>query len=318
MSDLLQKYAFTSDLLEQFITEKRFTYKTSEELRRAVSSICFALEREFTDIDGRGAMGYYNSMVSDNLKASTVRSRLSRFRSFARFIQENELVPGYVNPFQMITFKDEGLNNTVSKKMTTIHEFDALLSAASEDLMAYLIFTLAFRCALSVADIVDLKLSYLSLSAEGMCLSFPQTRYHCAHTVRLPSDVAELIQNYISQVNYFDEEGHLFYNKWNSPITSRNLDHWIVKYRKKAGCTRDFSFKDLRSKSIVNMIKANKENGREIHDVGKYAHIHTARLLAYETASSSDVDDCPAALVNISVQIPKEKKVVEINDYCSC
>lgn len=310
MSELLQKYALTSDLIEKFIDEKRFTYRTSEELRRAIAGICFALGQEFTDIDGKGAMEYYNSMILNNLKASTIRSRLSRFRSFAKFIQENKLVSGYVNPFQMITLNDEEGLNTVSKKMATIHEFDALLSAASEDLMAYLIFTLAFRCALSVADIVDLKLSYLSLSAEGMSLSFPQTRYHCAHMVRLPGDVAGLVQSYISQVTYFDAEGHLFYNKYHSPITSRNLDHLIVKYRKKAGCTRDFSFKDLRSKSIVNMIKANKESGREIHDVGEYAHIHTARLLAYETASSLDVDDCPAALVNISVQLPKEGKVV--------
>jgi site-specific recombinase XerD len=100
---------------------------------------------------------------------------------------------------------------------------------------------------------------------------------------------------------YIDESGHLFYNKHNNPLTARNLDAYFEKIWKKSGIETKYTLKDLRSRSILDMVSAAIRSGSDLPTVGAYVGIKDLRLNTYVSANTI-VGDCPADLVNFQIK----------------
>ncbi len=270
-----------------------------------VRILCDYVKKDFLDINEFDADAFYKYMVAraqeGSLKNTTVNMRLSCYKNLANFITTNFPAWGYVNPFIKLRPLDYTAGIKPSK-IPTLKEIDAILDAAKESDMFFLIITLAFRVALSVADITSMRLHNVKQNDNGLYLHFAKKSAGDAEkVVPLPMDVATLLSSYINSMIYVDADGHLFYNKYNNPLTMRNVDSAINKYVKKSGINNKYTLKDLRSRAILDMVGASLDNNIPVEAVAAYAGIRDLRLNLYVRAVNL-VESCPADLVNIQVK----------------
>lgn len=270
-----------------------------------VRILCDYTKKDFLDIDEHDADAFYKYMMvraqEGSLKNTTVNMRLSCYKNLANFITTNFPTWNYVNPFVRLRPLDYTAGIKPSK-IPTLKEIDAILDAAKESDMYYLIITLAFRVALSVADITSMRLHNVKNNDTGLYLHFAKkSRSDTEKVVPLPEDVSILLSDYINSMPYVDADGHLFYNKYNNPLTMRNVDSAISKYVEKSGIDNKYTLKDLRSRAILDMVGASIDKDLPVEAVAAYAGIRDLRLNLYVRAANL-VESCPADLVNIQVK----------------
>jgi len=300
----------TKEYLYAYFEANKFSALTKVEVEKTISKICDFCGKDFLDIDRVDSEKFYRDMVDRGLTASTTNSIWSRCRKFATYLYKNSELIDYVSPFSDTILEKVPVRVNTNRIVGT-SEVDKILEAAKDNLMVYVILSMAFRIAVSSSDFINLKKENVKFLEDGALLYFPKKHLHKEQVIPLPDDIAKLLKLYMDNQPYYDSEGHLFYNKWKSPLTMRNLDALVEKYRKAAGVEK-YTLKDLRSRAILDMINATQDNGGDIGSVGEYVRLHGLRLNAYVTASGAIRNECPANLVNISVCIPDMEKISNV------
>ena len=191
------------------------------------------------------------------------------------------------------------IDSTVSvSSVPSLLEIDAILSAAKEDDMYFLIFSLACRAALPVSRILQINTNNMHMDGENIILIFDTDKdFGEPHYVRLPLDVTKLLNSYISNRIFPDNTGHVFYNKRNRPLTLQNLEVGARKYFAAAGLDGLYSLKDLKTRAIIDMKRA----GVSSEIIAQYTGLSTSRITAYKRASAM-YTECPADLANIQIK----------------
>lgn len=299
---------YLSDMFERYWRQYAATLKnerTEAEYRSAVSLLCDYAKKDFLAITEQDADAYFHYLtkrvIEGTLKKTTLNGRLYILNQVASYITENFPEEHYRNPFLLVQ-PERGIKNDINpSSIPSLAEIDQFLSHVDSP-MYYLIFCMAFRIALSAMDIVSLKLSIVQKFDDNYCLHYPpQDRFTPDRVVVLPKDIEELLLNYISNMSYIDEKGHLFYNKHHNPLTPRNLDAYFERTLKASGIETKYTLKDFRSRGILDMVSAAIKSDADLSSVGSYVGIKNLRLNTYVSANTI-VGDCPANLVNFSIK----------------
>ena len=299
---------YLSDKFQHYFAQYAATLRnerTEAEYRGAVSLLCDYAKKDFLAITEQDADTYFHYLtkrvIEGSLKNTTLNGRLYILKQVASYISETFPEANYKNPFLLVQPERGIKNNIKPSSIPSLAEIDLFLSHV-ESPMYYLIFCMAFRIALSAMDILSLKLSIVQKFDDSYCLHYPpQDRFTPGRVVVLPKDIEELLLNYIANMSYVDDKGHLFYNKHHNPLTPRNLDACFERTLKASGIEAKYTLKDFRSRGILDMVNAALKSDTDISSVGSYVGIKDLRLNTYVSANTI-VGDCPANLVNFSVK----------------
>lgn len=285
--------------------------RTRTEYWGCINMVCNALKKDFLSIDEMDATSYFSSLrakISDKkLSRKTFNTRLSCCRTVAANIENNYPECGFKNPFASISFP-EVTNEITDENIPTMSELDAVMSAAkASSLMDYLIFALATRMCISSTAIV--KLTKECVRKEGgatflVVLPSGETKNNHdvnARLLKVPSDVAEVLDKYIEKLDKTDEAGHLFYNEKGRPMRLRNLDSRVNRIVGMSGIGKSFTMRDLRNRGIIDIVAAGEDKTEEVRD---YLGVQPARMFDY-VKSVKLVTSCPPDLVNYRLVCPE-------------
>lgn len=278
--------------------------RTAEEVWGAVRVLCDYLKKDFLELDGCDVESFFNYMAvrvsQGSLRCTTYNNRKSIYGKLALFLHTEYPELGFDNPFVLIrplSYK-AGIK---ASKIPSLEEVDAVLEASKKEPMYYLILSLAFRVALAASQIIHLRRDNVYRDGENLSLYIPGNGYKDDLLLPLSADIGVLLVEYISNMDYTDAEGRLFYNKYKNPLSLKNLDTAVARFVSASGIANRYTLQDLRSRAILDMVRASTEAGEDAMEVATYVGIKELRLNTYISAAML-AEKCPADLVNLRVK----------------
>ncbi len=303
-------------IFNNYMIENDYSPRTRSEYYRRICMICDWCGKDFFELTREDAQAYFlflqGQYYAKDISTRTIYSRMNTYSGFANHIQSNHLLDDYINPFTDIKVVTPTNNGLPIRNIPSSASVDRILDSAPDE-MYYLVFTLAFRVGLFLSEIVALTLSHVVESNNVIFLHCNVRRTVPERMVPLPDDVGVLLKNYIAHMTYTDEAGHLFYNKYKNPLTCDNVESRIRKIVKSGGFDINYSMRDLRTRSILDMVSASISTENSLDAVADYVGLHDRRLRTYIKANSNIITSVPANLVNISIK-PYNNKGGQDND----
>ena len=327
MGKQLTKSSYFSDVtikcLNEYVGETK-SPRVAEERWAVIRGLCNFCEKDFFDLDGEDVDRYFSTMYrkvqSGGLKMKTVNIRKSVCNTFTQFVMQNH--PEYSIPENwFLNLPSPSIAEGISAdNIPSLAEIDLLLGKAKEEPMFYLILTMAFRCALTASEIVGILRSNVQTLDGVLCLRYPKTATTKERAVELPSDVAQLLVDYMSSVEQSDSLGHIFFNSKGNPLTIRNLDFAVERLLVASGVGDKYTLQDLRSRAILDMTSAAlresdpTKRGAKVAAVSNYVDLKGLRLNAYIDAVGLVRDSlCPANFSCIRVINPAAGEDAEVD-----
>lgn len=203
------------------------------------------LEKDFIDFRREDTDKYYNYLIKKTkahlLKATTVKKKLNELHKFSEFIVEYREVFGASDKFEDF-FRQYAIQYVADYETTQllpIQKIDAILQSARENLMDYLILSLAFRMTLKSTQIIELKKENFIADPNGVYLIMPNKR----DIKYVPEDIVVILEQYLATR---EEKEYLFYNKWGRQLNKQYLHRMLRKHTAQAG-VESCSMQDLRN-----------------------------------------------------------------------
>lgn len=305
------------DYFTEYINSNAMSDNTAKEYLYRLRHVCEWCGKDFLDIDNRDAEQYFNYLqnlyATNGVSRRTIYGRYNTCCNVALFIQ-NMGVNEYRSPFTSIKIHTPVNNRVPLHSIPSSEAMDIILEKAPNE-MYYLVFALAFRVALSLSEILALTLNHVVESDDVIFVRCNARKTIPARTVALPADVADIMRNYINNMPYVDEKGHLFYNNYKNPLTMDNVNKRLHKIMEECDFDEKYSLRGFRSRSILDMVVATAKKEANMDDVADYTGIRSRRLAAYVKSSSGVIINTPANLVNINIK-PYSKNMdnVEMED----
>lgn len=259
---------------------------TAREVLSCARSACRFAEKDFLEFTRKDADDYFNDMLKRRLSSSTIRVRRSRLSGIVRYVNE-ELKPWErqcVDYFDMISFdkpEDYELSMDIVKDYISEDTYSDMVRAADDlgFVAAPLIFGLSYYAALSASEICGLRYDHISHDEGGRCLVYVYDEsFHTERTVALDDKIGNMLESYVS-LPQKKLSAFLFVNKFGNPITLRNISYAFSKCCRACGLGNRYSFKDLRSSSVIRMLSE-----KNLSEVAGDANLRRARLFLYRLA----------------------------------
>ena len=214
--------------------------RTRKEYFKIINDFNKEIGHDPLTLTSKEAKQYYNYLLNkmehNLISYSTGVMRLSVIRSICNFIEYYNINHGnkYINYFKEYSLPEP--DRLIDEKgMPNSLEINNILEAIKEcdDKKAFLIFSLAVKCALTNSEICKLNMEYIVLdkTSNSICINYPaNSRNNIARTIKIPDDVAKLLDEYIYENNI--KEGPVFINKRKNRMQLRDSERLIEKYCK--------------------------------------------------------------------------------------
>ena len=189
--------------------------------------------KPFTETTRTDVKKYYDR-ITDRMRNGIISpiTRTKKFRelhSFASFLMEQgDYMPGSEFDHSYPYLKNMK-KETVRAGSVPVEDMDALLSAASDDLMAYTILTLMYRAGLTSTEIIELESEDDFAGYERGALAMLKSRQDPCY---IPEDAWKILKKYMAGR---DVHGTLFYNRSGRPLNTMYVSRMMKKYCSAAG-----------------------------------------------------------------------------------
>ncbi len=234
------------------------------------------LKKDFIDFRQEDSDKYYDYLIKKTkahlLKATTVKKKLNELHKFSEFIEEYKETFKVEEEFENF-FKRYAVQYVADYETTElmpIQKIDAILQSARENLMDYLILSLAFRMTLKSTQIIELKKEDFIADPNGVYLIMPNKK----EIKYVPDDVVTILERYL---NEREEKEYLFYNKWGRKLNKQYLHRMLKKHTMQAGVSQ-CSMQDLRNTGAGVMFAY----GVESQHVAKQMGITSIHIKRYD------------------------------------
>ena len=175
-----------------------------------------------------------------------------------------------------------------SEDLLSIKDVDDLLKAIQKDRMLTAAVVLAFRCAIGITDLAELRKGMFFRDKKGRAGLKPTSR--AQGYILIPEDVAVVIDKYLETL---PDNSWLFpSNRGGRHVSPRRLRGWLSEAVKEHKLSDAITFRRLRDLSIVSML----HGGASAESVANYASSTTDNM-AYYNRVIPELDD---AAVNYS------------------
>lgn len=263
-----------------------------------IQEFCRLTGKPFTETDRRDVKVYYDQMTervrSGRISPITRTKKFRELHSFASFLMEQgEYMPGSEFDFFYPYLKNMK-KETLRAGSVPVEDMDALLQAASDDLMAYTILTLMYRAGLTSTEIIDLKSENDFAEYEGGALAVLKTRKDPCY---IPEDAWKILKKYAAGR---EVRGTLFYNRSGRPLNTMYISRMMKRYCAAAGID-NYSAQDVRNSCAFNLFAYGADDGQTAGQMGRTVQ----QIRRYRGASyRGNLRKQAADLVKIHVEEP--------------
>lgn len=230
---------------------KRFKSETTEASYWSdINEFCRIAGKAFEDIKRDDVEEYHQNLrkrVADGrISPLTMTKKFRELHSFTQFlIEQGGFLPDgaedYFYPYLRTMAKEEKTARSVP-----VEDMDALLKAASENVMVYTILTLMYRAGLTSSEIVGLNGEEdFVMYDDGVYVLLAHRREPCY----IPEDAWAVLEEYMS-----GRELHpsLFYNRRGGRLNSMYISRMMKKYCTLAGI-KSYSAEAVRNCCAFNL-----------------------------------------------------------------
>ena len=263
-----------------------------------IMEFCRMTGKPFTETTRTDVKKYYDR-ITDRMRNGIISpiTRTKKFRelhSFASFLMEQgDYMPGsefdHFYPY-LKNMKKE----TVRAGSVPVEDMDALLSAASDDLMAYTILTLMYRAGLTSTEIIELESEDDFAGYERGALAMLKSRQDPCY---IPEDAWKILKKYMAGR---DVHGTLFYNRSGRPLNTMYVSRMMKKYCSAAGI-RNYSAQDVRNSCAFNLFAYGADEAQTAEQMGRTVQ----QIRRYRGASyRGNLRKKAADLVKIRIEEP--------------
>ena len=253
--------------------KKRFKSETSEgSYRSDIMEFCRMTGKPFAEASREDVRDYYMK-ITEQVKTGKISSltRTKKFRelhSFTTFLIDQGM-PGmeedWFYPYLKNMKKETFLAGSVP-----IEDMDALLRAASDDLMAYTILTLMYRAGLTSTEIITItgEDDFMEYD-DGIYITLKGRELPCY----VPQDAWKILKSYMAQREVHET---LFYNRSGRPLNTMYISRMMKKYCSRA-CIRGYSAQEVRNSCAFNLfaygagaVSIAEQMGRTTQQIRRY------------------------------------------------
>lgn len=246
---------------------KKFKSETTEASYWSdIQEFCRITGKLFTKCGSEDVKRYYDRMceqVKDGrLSRITLTKKFRELHSFASFLMENggylpEREDDFFYPYLKTMTKESALAGSVP-----VEDMDALLKAASDDMMAYTILVLMYRAGMTSTEIIR-------ISGENDFIEFDDGIYVMLsgreEPCYIPDDAWSILKEYMDQREVCDT---LFYNRSRRPLNTMYISRMMKKYCALAGI-RNYSAQAVRNSCAFNLFAYGATDGQAARQMGR-------------------------------------------------
>lgn len=253
----------------------RFTSRTTEASYWSdIQEFCRMTGKPFTKTDREDVKRYYDQMTervrSGRISPITRTKKFRELHSFASFLMEQgEYMPGSEFDFFYPYLKNMK-KETIRACSVPVEDMDALLRAASDDLMAYTILTLMYRAGLTSTEIIELKGENDFAGYEQGALAMLKSRQEPCY---IPEDAWKILNKYMA---VRESHGTLFFNRSGRPLNTMYISRMMKRYCAAAGI-KNYSAQDVRNSCAFNLfaygaddVQTAEQMGRTVQQIRRY------------------------------------------------
>ncbi len=246
---------FLTQVWEQFKPHLK-RKKTQNSYLSFIKNLSNFCQRDFLEITSDDVDHYFAQRLSEENGPGikSLHTMLSAYRSVASYIQEHKdevSMPCYASPFdecELPPYTDVFHSTDVIR----IKDFDKLLQTAKEDSQVYLALCLAFRCALTVSEILGLKVNQVTMYRDGSGqVVIPQAGGRMRY-VKIPADVMDVI---VRDFSHLSPESNLLLNTYGHPMSARTLQTRVKQCVMRSEIFHPYTLQDLRNSALIYMRK---------------------------------------------------------------
>ena len=197
----------------------------------------------------------------------TVTKKFRELHSFAGFLEDEGCTgrKDYFYPYLKHMKKEDRLARSIP-----VEHMDALLSAASENLMCYTILSLMYRAGLSSTEITELNgPEDFAFQGKDVCVFLPEREEPCY----IPEDVWEIVKEYMNQRENYPS---FFYNRSGRRLNTMYISRMMKRYCSKAGIP-SYSAEAVRNSCAFNLFaygaspsQTAAQMGRTLQQIRRY------------------------------------------------
>lgn len=246
---------------------KKFKSETTEASYWSdIHEFCRIAGKPFTESDSSDVKKYYDRMSGQikngKLSKITLTKKFRELHSFASFLMEQGIYLSgkehdYFYPYLKTMAKESALAGSVP-----VEDMDALLNAASDDIMAYTILTLMYRAGMTSTEIIG-------ISGEGDFAEYDDGVYAMLsgreEPCYIPDDAWTILKEYMDQRMVHDT---LFYNRSGRPLNTMFISRMMKKYCSLAGI-QNYSAQAVRNSCAFNMFAYGATDGQTARQMGR-------------------------------------------------
>ena len=227
-----------------------------------ITEFCRFTGKQF-DTSGRKDVERYYRMMGKKVEEGkisplTLTKKFRELHSFASFLTEEGYASGedYFYPYLKHLKKEDRLAKSIP-----VEHMDALLSAASENLMCYAILSLMYRAGLSSTEISGLNgPDDFILQGSDVYVILSGREESCF----IPEDVWEILKEYMDQR---EEHPSLFYNRSGRRLNTMYISRMMKKYCRLAGIPA-YSAEAVRNSCAFNLFAYGASSGQTAAQMG--------------------------------------------------
>lgn len=296
MSQNVQQEFVNKELWEIF--KKRFKSETTEASYWSdIMEFCRFCGKNLKDTKRGDVERYYafmrNKIENGRISPLTVTKKFRELHSFLQFAAKEwddgtEYTDDFY-PYLKSMEKERALSRSVP-----VDEMDALLEAASEDMMSYTILTLLYRAGLSSTEIAGLNgpEDFVMYGDEGYVLLSGREE-----PCYIPEDAWEILMKYL---DLREIHPSLFYNRRGRRLNTMYISRMMKKYCRKAGIN-DHSAEAVRNCCAFNLFSYGASPKQVAEQMGRtQQQIRRYRSMNYRGSLCRHADQ----LVRIRIESP--------------
>ena len=230
---------------------KRFKSDTTEgSYWSDIREYCLMTGKDFTQTRSDDVKKYYEWMLdrirTGKISRITLTKKFRELHSYASFLMEQgTYLQGkdhdFFYPYLKNMTKETALAGSVP-----VEDMDALLRAASENMMAYTIITLMYRAGMTSTEIIAIGGEDDFVEYDGdMYVMLPDRQEPCY----IPNDAWEILKEYM---DLRQKRDMLFYNRSGRPLNTMYISRMMKKYCTLAGI-QNYSAQAVRNSCAFNL-----------------------------------------------------------------
>lgn len=295
----------TQSILNDY-TESLKNKRSKQEYFYIINSFCKSCGVDYINASLEDFQGYFENLqtaaIAGNISYKTICLRYSvliNFSSFIRAYAENYGIKNFTN--YVIKVPKPSVSVMIKpSELPAMEQMDRLLAEAKNDPTMYAMIALVFKCALTVEQVLSLKVENFINDSENNSGIYLPYQYKADRYIKIPNDIRIILNDFVIATGRNTD--YLFLNRYGTPLTDRVVQKRFKALLKKArGNSNEekwnFSLQDVRNLSITLMLQGNAKP----EDVANYVGIDAKWMQRYDKAVE-EYRIAPCDFINISIK----------------